>query len=125
MNTDVRLFTKKLLILASLVGIVIIAALFLMKPSYITPTLPYLLVFHTVATLLSYMVIQKKIKGSPTKFVNVYLATTTVKLLLYLAVLMTYSLMFLTDAVNFIISFFVLYVIFTAFEVIQLTRLSK
>lgn len=125
MNADLRVFTRKLLILASIVGILIIAVILLMQPRHVTPTLPYLLVFHAGATLLSYMVIQKKVKDTPTKFVNVYLGSTTVKLLLYLGVLMTYALMNLSDAVNFIISFFVLYVIFTVFEVIQLTRLMK
>lgn len=125
MNPIVKAFTRKLLILASAVAVLIIVAIQFMQPEHVTPTLPYLLVFHTAATLLSYMVIQKKVKDAPTKFVNAYLASTTVKLLLYLAVLMTYALMNLTDAVNFIISFFVFYLIFTIFEVIELTRLKK
>lgn len=125
MNPIVKAFTRKLLILASAVAVLIIVAIQFMQPENVTPTLPYLLVFHTAATLLSYMVIQKKVKDAPTKFVNAYLASTTVKLLLYLAVLMTYALMNLTDAVNFIISFFVFYLIFTIFEVIELTKLKK
>ncbi len=125
MNNEVRLFLRQLLLLASLTGIAVIGLLFLSPPQYVSPVLPFILIFHTAATLISFLFIHKKIQQAPQKFVNVYLANTTIKLLLYLVILMVYSLNFLYDAVNFIISFFIMYMIFTVFEVIHLVKLNK
>ncbi len=125
MNPELRKFLKKLLILASIVGIIIIAVLYALPPEKITPALPYLLIFHVAATLISFMYIQKKTTAAPGKFINVYMASTTVKLLLYIAILMVYALNNLHDAVNFIVSFFILYLIFTVYEVIELVNHNK
>lgn len=125
MNNTMKLFLKQLLILASIIGICIIAIIFVIPPQYVSPTLPFLLVFHTAATLISFLYIQKKTQNSPNKFINVYMVNTTVKLLLYLVILMVYSLNNISDAVNFIISFFIMYLIFTVFEVVNLLKVNK
>lgn len=125
MGNEVRKFMKSLLILASIVGIVVIGAIYMLPPEHVSLALPYILLFHVVSTLISFIVINKKIQQDPRKFINVYLGVTTVKLMLYIAILLIYSFNFLHDAVNFIISFFVMYVIFTFFEVIQLVKASK
>lgn len=125
MNTEIRLYIRELLILASITGVIIIGVILLMPPQYVSPALPYILVFHTAASLLSYLFIQKKTKNSEQRFINVYLANTTIKLIVYLGVLFSYALIYLHDAVNFIISFFILYVIFTIFEVYHLAKKRK
>lgn len=50
-------------------------------------------------------------------FVRSYMLSTTGKLFIYLAFMMTYALKFKERAVAFIIAFFVLYIIFTAYDV--------
>lgn len=125
MNTDTRIFDRQLVILALITGVVMAILMFTLPDKYVSPTLPYLLIFHTVVTLLSYRFIIKKSKGSPRKFINVYLANTTIKLVLFLAIIFVYSIVYFPDAVNFVVSFFIFYVIFTAFEVYHLTRKSK
>lgn len=125
MNSIIKPFLRQLFILAAILGIVITLLVLLSPEGYITPTLPFLLIFHTAATLVSFLYIQKKTSESPKKFVNVYLTNTTVKLILYLVILMVYAMNYFTDAVNFITSFFVLYLIFTVFEVIHLLRANK
>lgn len=117
MNQKLRIFTKQLLILATLTGLLIVGLMFLIPPTYISPTLPYLLVFFTAATLLSYYFLQKKIEGSPSGFVTAFMANSIIRLLLYLVIIAVYAFTNRPDAVNFILSFFLLYVIFTTFEV--------
>ncbi len=125
MNNILKVFLKQLFILAIILGIITII-FFLMAPAkYVTPTLPFILIFHIAATLISFMFIQKKTEKAPNKFINIYLANTTVKLILYLAILMIYGLTNIADAVKFIISFFILYVIFTSFEVIKLLKANR
>lgn len=125
MNSVTRTFFRQIFILASLIAIAVIAAVLLLPKGAITPTLPFLVVFHTAATIISFLFIQKKTVESPKKFVNVYLTNTTVKLLLYMVILMVYAMNYFTDAINFVISFFTLYVIYTIFEVIHLLRVNK
>lgn len=124
MKTNIRRFQTQLLYLSIVLG-VIVSLLMLFSQKNITPTLPFLLIFHIAATLLSYLFISNRVTKGHNKFINAYLSNTTVKLLLYLVILMVYSLNYISDAVNFIMSFFVLYIIFTIFEVYHLVILNK
>ena len=117
MNQRLSVFTKQLLILATLTGLFITGAIFLIPPDYISPTLPFLLVFFTASTLLSFYFLEKKLKASASRFVTAFMANSMIRLMLYLAVIVVYALANRPDSVNFIISFFILYVVFTAFEV--------
>ncbi|HPG32802.1 MAG TPA: hypothetical protein PLM34_03055 [Lentimicrobium sp.] len=117
MNQKLRLFSKQLLIMATITGMAIIAAMLVIPPSFISPALPYLLVFFTAATLISFYFLQKKIESTPSGFVTAFMANSIIRLLGYLIVIVVYAFTNKPDAVNFIISFFILYIIFTAFEV--------
>jgi len=117
MNNKLRIFTRQLLILATLTGLAIIALALIIPPVYVSPALPYLLMFFTAATLLSFYFLDKKSKVSASGFVTAFMANSAIRLLLYLGVIVIYALTHRADSVNFIISFFILYLIFTAFEV--------
>jgi len=54
-----------------------------------------------------------------------YLLITTLKLLLFIAILVIYILLNRKDAVPFGLSFFILYLVYTVFEVISLANYSK
>ncbi len=125
MNSEIRVFLNRLLILTAVLGAAIVAFMLLAPKEVVSPTLPFLLIFHAAATLVSYMYIQKRTKNAPNRFIQAYLGNTTFKLLLYLAILFLYALNNLSDAVNFIISFFLLYVIYTIFEVVHLIKAGK
>jgi len=117
MNQKLRIFTRQLLILATLTGLAIIGLALIIPPAYVSPALPYLLMFFTAATLLSFYFLDKKSKVSASGFVTAFMANSAIRLLLYLGVIVIYALTHRADSVNFIISFFILYLIFTAFEV--------
>lgn len=125
MNSEIRVFLNQLLILTAITGAIIIGFMLLAPPEIVSPTLPFLLVFHVAATLVSFMYIHKKTEKAPNKFIQAYLANTTIKLILYMAILFIYALNYLNDAVNFIISFFVLYIVYTIFEVLHLVKAGK
>lgn len=122
MNQKLQVFIKQLLILATITGLFIIAAILFIPADYVSPALPYLLVFFTAATIISYYFLQKKMSASPAGFITAFMANTTIRLMLYLAVIVIYALTNRPDSINFIISFFILYVIFTTFEIIVLLR---
>ena len=56
-------------------------------------------------------------KGRPQVFIRYYMATTTFKLLLHMGIIVIYALFNKEDAIRFISSFLIFYIIFTAFEV--------
>ncbi len=122
MNQKLRIFTKQLLIVATVTGLVFIALALFIPPHFISPALPYLLVFFTSATLISYYFIQKKLDTSPSGFVTAFMANSIIRLLLYLIVIVVYALTHKDDAVNFIVGFFILYIVFTSFEVLFFLR---
>jgi L-asparagine transporter-like permease len=83
-----------------------------------------ILFFVIVSNLVFYF--QVKSHGSKgAKSVNVVLITTGFKLLLFLIIIVVYSLLFREDAVNFIIDFFILYLIFTIAELIRIRKFQK
>lgn len=118
MNQKLSVFTKQLLIVATITGLAVIALMFTIPAHYISPALPYLLIFFTASTLISYYFVQKKMQASSSGFVTAFMANSIIRLLLYLMVIVAYAFTNKADAVNFIISFFVLYIIFTAFEAV-------
>ena len=125
MNPKLRVFTKQLLIVASLTGLAVIALMFTFPTIYISPALPYLLIFFTASTIISFYFIQKKMEASPSGFVTAFMANSIIRLLLYLIVIVAYAFNNKADAVNFIISFFIMYIIFTAFEAVFFLKSKK
>jgi len=117
MNQKLKVFSKQLLILATITGLLMTTLIFFIPPAYISPTLPFLLVFFTAATLLSFYFLQKKMNASPTGFITAFMANSMIRLMLYLVIIVVYAFTNKPDAVNFILSFFILYMIFTVFEV--------
>jgi len=115
-------FLKKLLIFSLITGFSSgMAAIFLPK-SYITPVLPFLFFFFIAVTLLSYHVLLHSMGKKYLKFTNTYLLTTFIKLLLYIVVMIGYVFINRSDAIPFMLWFFVLYLCYTLFEVVELVR---
>ncbi|NLJ82200.1 MAG: hypothetical protein GX330_03645 [Bacteroidales bacterium] len=59
------------------------------------------------------------------KFISNYFLSTTVKLLLFLVVLLLYMLLCKKNMMIFIVNFFVLYLVYSAFEIVVLKKPIK
>jgi len=92
---------------------------------YYTAAFPFLLVFFLLSTLIIYHYMFKAVEKRPARFVNIFMLTTMLKLLAYMAVMVTYALLNREDARAFVITFFILYVVFTSVEVIALLRVNS
>lgn len=84
--------------------------------------IPY---FIVVSGGVHYYLLKARAQGNPRKFVTRFMGTTTFKLLLYLATLMVYVLIYRETALRFVIAFFVFYVMYTTFEVVVFLKQSK
>ena len=123
-STIVR-FIRTLVTTSLLLGVAGLLIYAYAPDKYYTPTFPFLLVFFLLATLIIFHYMYKAVEKRPMRFVNIFMLTTMLKLLAYMAVMVTYALLNREDARAFVITFFILYVIFTSVEVIALLRVNS
>lgn len=118
-------FLRRILVFSIILGLLATGMGFLAPSRYITPTLPWLFVFFIVVTLAGYYFILRSANMKFIRFLNSYLLVTVVKLILFIGVIFLYLLNNRQDAAAFAISFFVLYLCYMIFEVINLVLYFK
>jgi hypothetical protein len=73
--------------------------------------------YFIVITILFHFGIVKTTQSRPQVFIRYYMGATTIKLLLHLGIIVFYSMMHKESASRFIITFMIMYLLFTVFEV--------
>lgn len=92
-------------------------------PQFVTPYWSLLLLFFSLISIAVYfLTIKVKAKNDMGKFTNFYMGTTVTKLLVNLAVLLTYILIFPEDKKAFTFTFLAYYLYFTFFETYFLVK---
>jgi len=124
MDSTYLSFVKKLLFFTITISSITAVCFFLMPKNLITPTLPFLTSFFFAITLLSHYLQIKASQKTFARFTSNFMMITFLKLMILMAVLLLYVLTHRSDAIPFIIWYFVLYVCFTAYEVIDLQRIA-
>lgn len=125
MIDPLNIFLKKLLMLSTGVAFFMLIFYFAAQEEWISPALPFLLIFFMATTLLSYYYVQKSAIHNQRRFIQVYLGSTVARLMLYILVIASYVLLYREDAVNFLVAFFVLYLIYSVFEVFVLVKKKR
>jgi hypothetical protein len=111
-------FLKKLLIYSLILGTIMALAAYYLPARFISPALPFLFIFFFSVTLIVHLILLNVTQKKSGGFVNLFMLLTFGKLLFFLTIILVYSLLNRSDAVRFIISFFILYIFYTAFEVV-------
>ena len=119
------LFSKRLLIYSLIPAFLGAVLYFTLPENYMTPVLPFLIIFFIAVTLISTYILIKSAQKKFIKYLNVYLLTTVIKLFLLVAVMVTYILFNKADLIPFALSFFILYLYYTIFEVVWLVSFFK
>lgn len=102
------------------------AMLFLtLVSSWYTPLFPLQFIVISLVTFFSHSRLLKACDANPLRFSSVYIGTTTLKLFIYLSFLVGCLLLVEIDALKFLMTFLVLYVMFTVFEVIQVLSFCR
>ncbi len=122
MNSPYLRFLKRLLLFSLILGLITVLFVFFLPKIFISPALPFLFFFFIASSLLSYYYLLKSMKKKFIRFTNTFLLITAIKLLLYVAVMVIYVLIHREDAVPFLLSFFILYLCYTVFEVVILLK---
>jgi len=92
---------------------------------WVSSSWPFVVIFFLAFTIVMHYQLLKSTEGNPKKFVFTFLLMTTVKILLYLAVILIYSMFNRPDAMAFILAFFLNYFFFTIFELSAVMKLMK
>lgn len=85
----------------------------------------WLPLIFVVITALEHRILYQTIKKNPTRFSQAFMAASSLKLLLILAVTVVYLLIDRSQVLAFVSVLFVHYIFFTVFEVRALLRLVK
>ncbi|MBE0646951.1 MAG: hypothetical protein IH596_04115 [Bacteroidales bacterium] len=118
-------FLKNLLIFSLIIITIYIVLSYLLPHNYFSMALPFLFPFYIATTLISYHLLLKALHKRFSKFVNHFMGAIGIKLLWYMAIMVTYVLMFRQDAIAFSINYFILYICYTSFETVSLVNYSK
>lgn len=113
-------FIKQLCLLT----LVVIAMSVVLRKS-LTVWWPAVTCFFFIVSITVYFFSEKAKKKDMRRFVNLYMALTVVKMVLYLAIILVYTLNFREDGKRFAITFLAYYLIYTVFETIKLAKKDK
>jgi hypothetical protein len=125
MNTTYLKFFKKLIKLTVAVFLVFYAATYFMPEKLVSPAMPYLILLSASVTLIFHYIIIKAAEKKFSRFISYFMIATVMKLLLYLIVIFLYVYLNKNDVFPFVITFLLLYIIFSVFEVINLLQIQN
>lgn len=96
----------------------------LLKPYYLA-ILPAAVVLFFLVTNLVHAYLLKVSVSSGSRFTSHYLAASFIKMFFYLAVAIIYAFLNKEEAKYFLVNFLFLYVVYTAFEVVELSKVVR
>ena len=91
----------------------------------LTPSYLFIIIFMFAITVVMLWLIGKSMEGKLSRFANVFMLLNFGKLLLYTLIIFLYAYLNREDAVSFIVSFFIYYLLYTGFEIFVLLRINQ
>lgn len=125
MNTTYFQFLKNLLILTVAIFLIFYAAAYFLPVELVSPAMPYLILLSASVTLIFHYVILKASEKKFSKFISYFMIATVLKILLYTIVIFLYVYLNRSDTIPFVVTFLLLYVIYSVFEIINLLQLQN
>ncbi len=125
MKPLIRSFIRKLTIFAAVIAIAAIFFRLMAPPQHITPAWFILLIFFYLLTAGIYSFLIYSARERMARFNTRFMLTTVVKLFLFMIILVIYILVNTQDAVNFLITFLIYYLLFTGFEVYNVAKHTR
>lgn len=122
MDLTLQKFSKQLILISLITVTLTFGLTYVIPEKFISNSWPFIAGFFFAISLLVHRFLLKKSGGKHTKFVNAFLLTTTIKLLLFLAIIVIYVLLNRNDAIGFIFTFFTYYLIYTSFEIVSILK---
>jgi len=125
MNTDFFRFVKNILIYTLSITLIYSISSHFLDSDYINSNTFWLIFFFLGITIIVHYYLIKAVHKDFNKFFRYFTLTTIVKLLIYLLILIAYILLGMPNRISFIVNFLILYVFFTIFEIISISKYNK
>ena len=125
MKSVILNFLQKLVVFSSILSVFGVGFILILPGNCISPALPFMFLFFPLVTMASYFILINATSKKFIRFLNYFLGTTMIKLFTFIGLIIIYILLNKKDAVPFVLSFFILYLCFTIFEVVQIISYSK
>lgn len=122
MKNHFRKFIIGLLVFTLILGLTAFILSMLLPASYYSPMFPYMFPFFFLLTVLVFYVLTKEQKKSFPNFVNRFMIAIFGKMIVSVIILLAYVFAHREDAIPFILSFFILYILFSVYEVVALLK---
>ena len=119
-NRKNAVFIRQLCILT-----VVVIAVSVALRAMLTVWWPLLVLLFFIVSLVMYFLSEKAKKKDMRKFANFYMASTVIKMMLYLSIIFFYAFSFKEDGKRFAITFLAYYLIFSVFETYKLAKKEK
>jgi hypothetical protein len=118
-------FFIRLTLMTAILGFLCWALTQFLPENSISPVYPYILILFYIITGLIHYILLRITALNPRRFVSYFMLATFVKLIVYFTVVLIYVFNFSDNLLPFIITFFVLYIFYTAFEVVLILKQTK
>ena len=115
---------NRFIIQLCILTLVVIAASFFAR-NILTVWWPAIICFFFIVSIVMYFLSEKARQKDMRKFANFYMASTVVKMVLYLTIIFVYAINFKADGKRFAITFLAYYLIFSVFETYKLAKKEK
>lgn len=121
----IRKFTRfvvQLLILSVIISALAYVGSLILPEGFITIYVPLLIAFFFLVTAGVHYLLLRASVHQARKFVTYFMLATFIKFMVYILVVFTFAYFNREDLISFVITFFILYILFTVFEVVAIVR---
>lgn len=125
MKLAFNIFIKKLIIFTLLLGLLSYLVEYLIPKQFVTPAMPFLLIFFFAITAFTFYLALKAFTQKTSRYANFFMISVFLKLLLYVSIIIIYAFINTGDIISFIITFFIFYIFFTSFETFAIVKAQK
>ena len=115
-------FIIRTLIFSAIIAAISYALFFTVIPNFYLPVFPFLIVFFAGLTIGVHLILTNAGKKKISQFSTYYMGSITAKLFIYLIFIIIYVFSDRENAVPFLITFLLLYFLFTSFETYYLLK---
>jgi hypothetical protein len=112
-------FVRRIIILSIFLTILGILLYFILPAGKFSPAAPFMPLFFLAVTAGLYYMLLKSTENKFSRFVTQFMIITFAKLFIYIIILVAYTFLNKPDAVPFILTFFIFYLIYTIFEIMS------
>lgn len=122
MNQYIKQFIIGVGICGAALFVIWIILLFILPTAWLSPAIPVMIPFFIIITIGVYYLMLKASDNKFSRFVNSFMILTLGKILFFSVIIVVYVLLNRADALSFILTFFILYLVFTIFEITAFLR---